>query len=407
MLAPAGTRRLLWGLLLALLACGASARADAGKALVVVGPVDPPRNVNTRAYIAEAERVAGIVERAGYRVSRLYHPHATWDRLRRHARGADLLVYYGHGNGYGWMGYTASDSINGLCLTDPGDPNGIYAGKGVPGGNADDLAGLGLAPHCTVALVHTCYAAGSSKLDRRPIDYQTATTRVMSYAEAFFRAGAAHYVAINYVGIAPDYISCWVSGQPPDMAFLQTMAGRRVRSDAGMLVVEERHRPKPRSPWVSACVSRPVQLASAPMEATDAEVAPAKRHTDTPCGPALNAVMADPDDTREPRDWERLLERDDEPDNGYAWDAPQREVPLTAFQAESHGPLQAARGDGPSARYALAEAWSQRRASRMRASTHVLRAAMSTGRSPERRSAACLAEDTGRAGRRCSLPFGA
>jgi hypothetical protein len=258
-MARAGTKKVLWALLAALLVCSAPAAAHARTAVVVVGPVDPPANELTRAYIDEADSVARIIEQAGYQVERLYHPRATWDRLRRAARGADLLVYYGHGNGQGWLGRTDPAWINGLCLTDPRSPDVTVAGMGVPGGNAEDLASLGLAPDCTVALVHTCYAAGSSQEDQRPVDYQTACARVIGYAQAFFRAGAGCYLATSFEGVAPDYFRRWASGQAPADAFMEVMAGTQIHSGAGLLLAEDHSGPRDPYPWVSAWVTRPGQ----------------------------------------------------------------------------------------------------------------------------------------------------
>lgn len=311
----AGTKQLFWALLQVILVCSAPPQADMPKALVVVGPVDPPANLRTNAYIAEAEQVACIIEHAGYRVIRLYHPYATWERLRRHALGADLLVYYGHGNGRGWLGYTDPAWVNGLCLTHPDDPNGVWAGKWVPGGNANDLALLGLGPDSTVALVHTCFAAGSSASDRRPADYRTATARVMSYAEAFFRAGAAHYVATTYVGVAPDYFRSWTSGDSSASAFLETMGGRRVHSEAGVTLAEERRGPRDSCPWVSACVSRPVQVARAPDSPTEQATGP-------PAQTFVTTVIADSRQSREhpERDVALSLGRHREPEPECARD---------------------------------------------------------------------------------------
>jgi hypothetical protein len=218
--------------------------------------VDPPRNQRTRDYIAEAEQVARILEGADFRVERLYHPQATWDRVRSAAHGADLLVYYGHGNGHGWMGETDPASINGLCLTNPHDPNAIWAGPGVPGGNANDLAGLGLGPNGMVVLVHTCYSAGSSAADREPVDYATAITRVRSYAQAFFRAGAGCYVATNYEGAAPDYFRRWTGGQPSAEAFMEALGGEVTHTGPGLVLAEE-YRPNNPCRWVSAWVAKP------------------------------------------------------------------------------------------------------------------------------------------------------
>jgi len=161
------------------------------------------------------------------------------------------------------MGRTDSGSTNGLCLSDPESSDVLQAGRGVPGGTADELATLELGPDSTVALVHTCYAAGSSQTDWEAVDYQSASTRVLAYAEAFFRAGAVRYVATNYSGVAPYYIGQWTKGRPLDRIVAEPISDQEVHSGQGLLLVEASNRVHDPQPWVSAWVERPVQLALA------------------------------------------------------------------------------------------------------------------------------------------------
>jgi hypothetical protein len=253
-------QKLLLVLLAAVAAWSSPALAERPRAVVVAGPVDPPLHKRTRAHIAEAQMVARVVEEAGYHVVRLYHPEATWDRVREASRGASLFIYYGHGNGYGWQGHTDSSWIDGLCLTDPENPDAVRAGKGVPGGNADDLVDLELRPGATVALVHTCYAAGSSQGDWRAVSHGLASKRVSSYADAFFRAGAGEYLATNYMGVAPYFFGQWSKGQELSRAIVHRMYGQRVHSEPGVVLVETSNRASNPQPWVSAWVERPADM---------------------------------------------------------------------------------------------------------------------------------------------------
>jgi len=258
-------------------------RLGSPQAVVVVGPVDPPANERTRAYIAEAEDVAQILEEAGYQVARLYHPEATWERLREASRGSSLFVYYGHGNGYGWQGYTGPGATNGLCLSDPENPDIVRTGPGVPGGSEDDLASLGFTPGFTVVLVHACYAAGSSQFDDEAVGYHVASRRVKEYAEAFLQAGASRYLATTYVGVAPAFFRRWLTEESPRQAFREVLGGRRIHSQSGMLIAEDRDSPDDPYPWVSALVEEPVEvaLASAPQEFAPQEDQPAAEQQQT------------------------------------------------------------------------------------------------------------------------------
>jgi len=275
-----GKQKLVLALLAAIAVWGGAAWGETGRAVVVVGPVDPPAHTRTHAHIAEAELVARVIERAGYHVERLYHPQATWERVLRASHGAGLFVYYGHGNGYGWMGRTDSSWINGLCLSDPENPDVLQAGKGVPGGNGNELASLDLGEGSTVALIHTCYAAGSSQNDWEAVDYETARARVLSYADAFFQAGAAHYLATNYMGVAPYYFGRWARGQPLESTIVHRAAAQSVHSTSDLLLIEARNWPDDPRPWVSAWVERPVQLALAgadELPSGEVKVQPARR----------------------------------------------------------------------------------------------------------------------------------
>ncbi len=238
-----------------LLASAACVFAEQPKAVVVVGPIDPPGNRLTRAYVAEAEQTALLLEAGGYTVERLYHPRASWERLRKVSRDARLFVYYGHGNGYGWQGYTDSRSTNGLTLSDPEDPDLTSTGPGVPGGNAEDLAQLQLAPGSLVVLVHACHAAGESVSDPAPVDYSLAKKRVSGYAQAFFRAGADSYLAINYEGMAPNFFRRMLGGETRRQTFLGLMERDRLHESPGALLAQKPNG-KWRGSWVSALVEK-------------------------------------------------------------------------------------------------------------------------------------------------------
>jgi len=237
------------------------------KAVIVVGPVDPPGNYYTNSYIAEAEAVAQILENAGYEVSRLFHPRALWSRVVEESQGADIFVYYGHGNGYGWYGFTDNRSTNGLCLSDPDNPDKALAGPGARGGNGAELRELDLAPGALVTLFHACYAAGSTQYDRQAVGLNTAGQRVQSYAQAFFAAGAGSYFATSYVGLAPEYFRRLVSGESAKRAFLEEVGNQRLHVAREMLLLEDCSNPRDPQPWAAAFVEKPVQLASAPSQA--------------------------------------------------------------------------------------------------------------------------------------------
>ncbi len=85
-------------------------------AVIVVGPVSGM----TPMYLRDARRIATQLRSYGARVSEIYTPRATWARVKEAARGANLFVYMGHGNGYpSPYGRFNPERMNGLGLTPP------------------------------------------------------------------------------------------------------------------------------------------------------------------------------------------------------------------------------------------------------------------------------------------------
>ena len=258
-----------WWALLAVAWLGMLAQAGrAETAVVVVGPVDPPVNRETRTYIAEANSVARVLTQAGYDVVKLYHPQATWERVKEAAQGASVFVYFGHGNGYGWQGQTEPEAINGLCLSYPDNPDAILSGSRVPGGSEAELASLELNA-ATVVMVHSCYTAGSTMEDREAADFDTAKARVTSYAQAFFHAGAKEYAAFTQSGQATRFLERQARGVSAAEAVRQGEHAQVVHAESDLVLVEQPYPSNP-YPWVSACVTQADSgLATAPREAEE------------------------------------------------------------------------------------------------------------------------------------------
>lgn len=165
----------------------ASAAETASRPLVVivVGPVGR----ETSGYVREARRIATQLKSYGARVREVYSPNATWSRVTEAARGANLLVYLGHGRGHpGPYGVFASRSMNGLGLNRTpasGHRNVRHYGEYYL------RASLRLAPGAIVILNRVSYAAGSSEPGRAYSTRLTAVRRADNYAAGFLRAGAA------------------------------------------------------------------------------------------------------------------------------------------------------------------------------------------------------------------------
>lgn len=162
-----------------------AAAAGRPRAVIVVGPVEGA----TASYKRDANRIADQLRAHGARVRKVYSPWATWSRVREAARGANIFVYLGHGNGYpSPYGRFDPRKMNGLGLNargGRGNANGTYVGEYYV------RRGLHLAPGAVVILNHVCYAAGSSEPGRAYPSRTTARKRADNFAAGFLRAGAA------------------------------------------------------------------------------------------------------------------------------------------------------------------------------------------------------------------------
>ena len=162
---------------------GADAATARPLAVIVVGPT---HGVTWR-YLADANRIADQLRAYGARVRRVYSPWATWDRVRAAAKGANLLVYLGHGNGYpsphGPFNPKKMDGLGLNAVGGRGHWNTRYFGEYY-------VARLHLAPGAVVLLHHVCYAGGSSEPGHAYPRRATATRRVDNFAAGFLRTGA-------------------------------------------------------------------------------------------------------------------------------------------------------------------------------------------------------------------------
>jgi hypothetical protein len=159
------------------------------KVAIVVGPVGG----ETARYKNIADRVARQARSYGAKVVRIYSPFATWRRVKREARGANVLVYLGHGNG--WPSRYApfqTRTKNGLGLNaraGNGNSNTKYFGE-------RSLAkSLHLARNSVVLLLRLCYASGNSEWGRPSPTLRVARQRVDNYGSGFLRTGARAVIA--------------------------------------------------------------------------------------------------------------------------------------------------------------------------------------------------------------------
>lgn len=121
-------------------------------------------------------------------VLKVYSPNATWSKVKSAAVGANVVIYFGHGNG--WPSpYTYDPEYktkNGFGLNAAaggGDSNNKYYGEPY-------VSTLDLAPGAVVLLHHLCYAAGNSEPGQSQPTKSVAKQRVDNYAAGFLKAAS-------------------------------------------------------------------------------------------------------------------------------------------------------------------------------------------------------------------------
>lgn len=163
--------------------------ASRRKVVIVVGATGS----TTSYYRSIANSLAHEARGYGATVIQVYSPDATWGRVRAAARGANLLVYLGHGNG--WPSPHPPFQVNtkdgmGLNASYTGSNyNTKYFGEKFVG------TGLHLARNSVVLLLHLCYASGNPEWGGPTPTLSTAKARVDNYGAGFLRSGAKAVVA--------------------------------------------------------------------------------------------------------------------------------------------------------------------------------------------------------------------
>jgi hypothetical protein len=191
-------RRILAMIVAAAVAAGmvagpVAAARPAVKVAVVVGPVgsltDMYRSIGTAAA-REARRWTDDVVT-------VFSPDATWPRVRAALRGASIVVYLGHGNGwpspYRDALYPPTQNGLGLNPVAGGDDSAHqYFGEAFLAREAH------LAQGAVVLLHHLCYASGNSEPGLAEGSLDVGRQRVDNYAAGWIRAGAQAVVADTY-----------------------------------------------------------------------------------------------------------------------------------------------------------------------------------------------------------------
>jgi hypothetical protein len=160
------------------------AAAAGMKVVIVVGPTGS----STSKYVLSARRYASQARSYGASVIELYSPNATWTRVMAAARGANVLIYLGHGNGspspYGPFSALTRDGMGLNASAGHGNSNVKYWGEYYM------RTYIRLAPNAVVILNHLCYASGNSEWGAANPTRAVAVKRVDNFGAGFLRTNA-------------------------------------------------------------------------------------------------------------------------------------------------------------------------------------------------------------------------
>ena len=210
----------------------------APKVVIIVGPT----GAQTTDYRSRADDVATAATAAGANVVKVYSPNATWAAVRAAVNGANIVIYFGHGNGYPnpyTSGTEPTDRDNGWGLnrtTSGGDSDDwsakmVYCGeKALLGtltssstaqwnycGGSTNTDGIHPAANWVMIYSNACYAPGASEGWDTPATESQAMQRVRNYSYPALHLGAGAYFATDMgaQGIVEDILN------NPTMAFGQ------------------------------------------------------------------------------------------------------------------------------------------------------------------------------------------
>jgi S-layer homology domain len=213
----------------ALLAPATTSTVQAGPALkvaIIVGPVGSL----TDNYRSRGDEVAAVAEAAGATVAKAYSPNATYATVRAAVQGANVVVYFGHGNGYPnpyTSGTEYTDRVNGWGLnrtTTNGDGDDwsrtmVYCGEKALLGTLTSADGALQRQYCGAGAIQPApgwvmvygqahYTAGFGERydeDDPVTTLAEAQQRVRNYSTPTLALGGSAYFATAY-GDADDIV---------------------------------------------------------------------------------------------------------------------------------------------------------------------------------------------------------
>jgi hypothetical protein len=184
---------------------------SATKVVIIVGPV----GTQTSDYRTDADAAYSEAIKYTPHVTKVYSPNATWSNVKQATTGANIVIYFGHGNG--WPSpyfydpeFKTKDGF-GLNRTTSGgdrDSSSYLRYYGEP-----DVATLNLAPGAIILLHRLCYASGNSEPGDPAPSKSVAKQRVDNYGAGFLKAGVSAVIADGHHGPASYLRSLFTTDQ--------------------------------------------------------------------------------------------------------------------------------------------------------------------------------------------------
>jgi hypothetical protein len=172
------------------------------KVVIVVGPTGS----GTAHNIVDAKQLAAQARGYGALVVEVYSPNATFSLVARAAKGANVLIYMGHGSGWPspYLPFNAAkkDGMGLNATAMHGNLNVKYYGE------TPLVKYIHLAPNSVVLLRGLCYSAGNSEPGKAAPTAAVGRRRVDNYSAGFLRTGAKAVFAEPYGSVS--YLLDWV-----------------------------------------------------------------------------------------------------------------------------------------------------------------------------------------------------
>ena len=166
------------------------------KAILILGP----QQDGTSEAISEMNSIADFLKSKGVEVLSFYDKNSDWEKIKKAAEGASILIYAGHGS----------------------EKCGLHLTKSVS--NEEIVSGLKLKKNAMVLFQSVCYGAGSTAGDNVDIGLKEAEKRVTNYARAFIENGAGCYYAINSDDGVLEFLTDFYKGKSVQEWFVKSTA---------------------------------------------------------------------------------------------------------------------------------------------------------------------------------------